>query len=141
MLAKISVTAACLVLALMVPALEINETHLLNPHWPSHARLHEAWQLLSNATLSMLCLWLAWTQAKARLASAIMLALTGSFLVAFIARATYGGSMQHTDGSELMMGGVNPAFGVMLATSVALAVGALWRRHEAPAKGRTMSQR
>jgi len=30
-----------------------------------------------------------------------MLALTGSFLVAFIVRETYGGSMQHADGSEL----------------------------------------
>ena len=57
-----------------------------------------------------------------------MLALTGSFLVAFIVRETYGGSLQHADGSELMIGGVNPAFGVMLATSVALSVGALWRR-------------
>jgi len=127
MLAKISVTAACLIFALVVPALEINETHLFNELWPAHARLHEAWQLLSNAALSILALWLAWANSKPRLASAIMLALTGSFLIALLARGVYGGSMQHTDGTELMVAGVNPASWVMAATSIALVVGLLPR--------------
>lgn len=125
MLAKISVAAACLILALVVPALEINETHLFNELWPAHARLHEAWQLLSNAVLSILALWLAWANSKPRLASAIMLSLTGGFLIALLARGAYGGSMQHTDGTELMIAGVNPASGVMAAASIALIAGLL----------------
>jgi hypothetical protein len=27
------------------PLLEANVAHVLNPEWPPHARLHEAWQL------------------------------------------------------------------------------------------------
>lgn len=121
MLARLSVSLAALVLGLVVPILEINETHLFNSQWPAHARLHEAWQLLANASLSLLCLWLVWKRSAERLASAIMLAATGSFVVAFIAQATYGGSMKHTDGSELLVAGVNPAFGVMLLASILLA--------------------
>lgn len=132
MVAKISVTAACLILALVVPVLEVNDTHLFNELWPAHARLHEAWQLLSNAALSFLCLWLAWASSKPRLASLIMLSLTASFIIAFVARGAYGGSMQHTDGTELMIAGFNPAIGAMAAASVALATGLLINR-EPPA--------
>ncbi len=121
MLARLSVSLAALVLGLVVPILEINETHLFNSQWPAHARLHEAWQLLANASISLLCLWLVWKRSAERLASAIMLAATGSFVVVFIAQATYGGSMKHTDGSELLVAGVNPAFGVMLLASILLA--------------------
>jgi hypothetical protein len=121
MLARLSVSFAALILGLVVPILEINDTHLFNSLWPAHARLHEAWQLLANISLSLLALWLAWRGSAERLASAIMLAATGSFVVAFIAQAAYGGSMRHTDGSELMVAGVNPAFGVMLLASILLA--------------------
>lgn len=120
MLARLSVSLAAVVLGLVVPILEVNETHLFNSLWPAHARLHEAWQLLANATLSLLCLWLAWARSAERLASAIMLATTGAFLVAYILQGTYGGSMKHTDGSELLVAGVNPAFGVMLLASILL---------------------
>ncbi len=123
--ARISVTAACLIFAVLIPALEINDTHLLNELWPAHARLHEAWQLLSSAALSILCLWLVWKETRPRLASVIMLSLTGSFVIAYVARGMYGGSMLHTDGTQLMIAGTNPAIGVMVVASVALVAGLL----------------
>lgn len=98
---------------------------LLNELWPAHARLHEAWQLLSSAALSILCLWLVWKETRPRLASVIMLSLTGSFVIAYVARGMYGGSMLHTDGTQLMIAGTNPAIGVMVVASVALVAGLL----------------
>ena len=48
--------------AIIVPVLELNDTHLTNPHWPEHARLHEAWQLLTNALIVLLAAWLIATR-------------------------------------------------------------------------------
>lgn len=81
--------------------------------------------MLSSAALSILCLWLVWKETRPRLASVIMLSLTGSFVIAYVARGMYGGSMLHTDGTQLMIAGTNPAIGVMVVASVALVAGLL----------------
>ncbi|MFZ5669218.1 MAG: hypothetical protein ACOY4K_06975 [Pseudomonadota bacterium] len=120
MFGRVSVSCAAFVLGVLIPLLEVNGTHLFNSQWPAHARLHEAWQLLTNSALSLICLWLAWGRSAERLASAILLASTGSFLVAFALRGAYGGSMKHADGSELLVAGTNPAFGIMVLISLLL---------------------
>lgn len=121
MFRKVAVTAACVVLAAVVPALEINATHLLNPQWPSHARLHEAWQVLTNAGLAVACLWLTWIEGRTRLAALVMLIVCLSFLAAVFAAPVYGGSMQHADGTELTFAGVNAAAAVMFGITAGLA--------------------
>lgn len=40
---KLLVTIGILFYALAVPLLEINATHVFNPEWVPHARLHEVW--------------------------------------------------------------------------------------------------
>ena len=62
----ISVLLTSLVFGLLIPILEINQTHLFNSEWPSHARLHEAWQLITNTAISALALYLAWTGKRQR---------------------------------------------------------------------------
>ena len=57
---KTSIALHAIIFIILVPFLEISDTHLLNPDWPAHARLHEAWQLLTNASLSALALLLVW---------------------------------------------------------------------------------
>jgi hypothetical protein len=127
---KAVISAVCLVLAVGVPVLELNATHLFNPQWPSHARLHEAWQLLGNGGLALISLYLALAAGRDRLAGAIMLSLTGAFLVAYAVSGLYGGSMLHTDGTELAVGGVNAAVLVMLAASAAL-IAVVWPKRTA----------
>lgn len=114
------ITAGALVLGLLVPVLELNATHLLNPEWPGHARLHEAWQLASNAALSAVCLWLAWKQGETRLAAGLQFCLVGGFLLAHGLSASYGGTMRHSDGTELAVLGMNVAVLVMLVLAAAL---------------------
>lgn len=118
---KILLTLAVLVFALVVPILEVGETHVFNPLWPEHARLHEVWQLLTNSALGAVCLWLAWGQGRVRLASGLALLVTGGFLASFALASTYGGSMRHTDGSEIAVAGVNAGVLVMVAASMILA--------------------
>ena len=93
MLAKILLTIGILVYAVAVPLLEINATHVFNPEWPPHARLHEVWQLASNSMLGVLALWLTWRKHEVLLPALLATAVMGGFLFAWLASDLYGGSM------------------------------------------------
>lgn len=117
---KIIITLAAIVIGIVVPYLEINHTHVFNPHWPSHARLHEVWQLITNTCISGLCLWLAWRENLTRLSATIMLMIVGSFMIAFLISKYYGGSMLHSDGTQLAVFGINVAVIIMAGLLIAL---------------------
>lgn len=104
----------------LVPILEIGPTHVFNPDWPGHARLHEVWQLLANGVLAALAIWLSAARNQSRLASLIGLVLNGSFLAAVLLSPVYGGTMRHSDGTELAVGGINLAVVVMAAGTTGL---------------------
>lgn len=126
------VLTLCLVpVGLLVPILEIGPTHVFNPDWPGHARLHEVWQLAANSGLSLLCLWLAWGAGRVRLASGIALVLTASFLLSFLLAPLYGGTMRHSDGTELMVAGMNSAVAIMLLATAGL-IFILWATRGKP---------
>lgn len=105
---------------LLTPILEIGPTHVFNPDWPGHARLHVVWQLTTNSALALLCLWLAWRRGQTRLAAIIALIVTGGFLVAFALSQFFGGTMRHSDGSEMTVAGVNIAVILMALATVGL---------------------
>ncbi len=56
------------------------------------------------------------------MAALLGLLVTAGFLIAYALRRSYGGSMRHTDGSELMVFGINSAVLTMLAATIALAI-------------------
>lgn len=86
------VLATALVMAVGIPVLEINDSHLFNPDWPPHARLHEAWQLGTNAWLALTAVWLAFKGLR-RLASGLALLIVAPLLIAYALRSGFGGSM------------------------------------------------
>src|SRR5690606_21484593 len=104
------------------PIFEINASHVFNPQWPPHARLHEVWQLASNCALGAFSLWLVWFRSEIRLSSLITLFVTGGFLLAYALRDHYGGSMVLSDGSEKMILGLNLG---LFAYSLAITLAAL----------------
>ena len=108
MLDRILMTVGIVLYAVAVPYLEINATHVFNPDWVAHARLHEVWQLATNSVLGLLCLWWVWGPPRRRvLPSLVALSVTGGFLFANVIQGLYGGSMVHPDGSEKLALGVN----------------------------------
>ncbi len=119
-LATASVALSAIIFSALIPALEINATHLTNPQWPEHARLHEAWQILTNAALSLLALGCVWTTRAPRIGVSIALIICLSFLTAWAFGNTYGGSMLHTDGTQMAVGGLNIAVIVVLLVSTLL---------------------
>lgn len=130
---KLAATACLAVVGLLVPMLEINATHLLNPSWPAHARLHEAWQLATNTALSVWAIYLVW-RGPMRTACLIGLLLTGGFLLAWVTRSAYGGSMAGTSTAGATIAGADAAALVMGFAFVTLLVivnmsplGSIWK--------------
>ncbi|WP_110970090.1 hypothetical protein [Pseudomonas huaxiensis] len=107
MIAKLLVTIGVVFYAVLVPVLEINDTHVFNQAWAPHARLHETWQLFTNTAIGVYSVWLVWVREDLKLASLLTLFVTGGFLMAYWLRDGYGGSMVLTDGSENMILGIN----------------------------------
>lgn len=50
------------VTSIVIPvAVDFNDTHLFNPDWPGHARLHDAMSFLMSMGLGAGALWLIWS--------------------------------------------------------------------------------
>ena len=82
---KFLLTFGFVLYGMVVPWLEINETHVFNPEWVAHARLHEVWQLFTNSLLGVFAMWRLWGSNNDRyLPSVIALLITGGFLVAYM---------------------------------------------------------
>ncbi len=104
---KTLITFSIILYAIVVPFLEINATHVFNPDWTPHVKIHEVWQLITNSSIGLLCLWLIWVKNKTTISAILSLLITGGFLLAFILKELYGGSMQYLDGSEKTLLGIN----------------------------------
>ncbi len=104
---KATITFSIILYAIAVPVLEINSTHVFNPDWTPHVRIHEVWQLITNSSIGLLCLWLVWIKKETFVSSILSLLITGSFLLAFILKDYFGGSMKYLNGSEKALLGVN----------------------------------
>ncbi|WP_431160366.1 hypothetical protein [Flagellimonas beolgyonensis] len=104
---KYIITFSILLYAVAVPILEINDTHVFNPDWTPHVRIHEVWQLITNSGIGLLCLWLIWVKKETKISTLLSMLITGGFLLAFALKELYGGSMKYLDGSEKTLFGIN----------------------------------
>ena len=104
---KVIITFCVFLYALVVPFLEINDTHVFNPDWTPHAKIHEVWQLITNSTIGILCLWLVWLKKEIKLSTLLSMLVTGGFLLAYLLQDLYGGSMKYLNGSEKTILGIN----------------------------------
>jgi len=107
MIQKILVTFCIVLYAVGVPYLEISSTHVFNPDWTPHVRIHEVWQLTTNVCIGILCLWLIWAKDRVIHSALLSMFITGGFLFAFALKGFYGGSMIYLDGSEKTILGLN----------------------------------
>jgi len=104
---KYIITFSIALYAIAVPFLEINNTHVFNPDWTPHVRIHEVWQLITNSGIGMFCLWLVWIKKDITISAVTSMLVTGGFLLAYILKGLYGGSMKYLDGSEKTIFGIN----------------------------------
>ena len=57
---KIIFTILCSITIAIPSIMDLNKTHMTNPHWTPHARLHWAIQYLSITVIQCLALYLLW---------------------------------------------------------------------------------
>ncbi|MBI2379456.1 MAG: hypothetical protein HYV16_01685 [Gammaproteobacteria bacterium] len=107
MISKLLASVAISLYAFAVPVLEINSSHVFNPDWVAHARLHEVWQLLTNTWLGLYSLWRLWFRRDLDSAVLLSLLVAVSFFFAYELRGIYEGSMVHSDGTERLVLGSN----------------------------------
>lgn len=104
---RLIITFSILLYAIVVPFMEINATHVFNPNWTPHVRIHEVWQLITNSGIGLFSIWLVWGKNETKISAILSLLVTGGFLVAFMLQEFYGGSMKYLDGSEKQLLGIN----------------------------------
>ncbi len=91
--AQVVASVSIAIYAISVPLLEINDSHVFNPEWPPHARLHEVWQLIANSSIGAFCLWRVWARSDVRLPAVLATCILGGFLGAWWLQDLYGGAM------------------------------------------------
>ena len=85
-------TSLCLILAGMGPLLlDIGDTHLFNPNWDEHSRVHEVWRLATNVMIAFLGLYLIWKMNMHSIASLLSLCMILGFMISVITMPFYNG--------------------------------------------------
>ena len=85
-------TTLCLLAGGILPVLvDVNPSHLLNPDWDSHARVHEAWRLSTNFLIFLLALFLLWNKSMEKLAGLLSLCIHLGFVIGTSLMPLYGG--------------------------------------------------
>lgn len=119
MIPKVLISICVLVFALVVPMLEINESHVFNQEWTPHARFHEVWQLTTNISIGLLCLWLVWFRNQIRMASVLTIMVMGGVLFAHLIEGVYGGSILSGNISKTVLGIETAAFAAIVVVTLA----------------------
>ena len=85
-------TTLCLIGGGILPVLvDVNTSHLLNPDWDSHARVHEAWRLSTNFLVFSLGIFLLWSKDKEILGGLLSLSIHLGFIIGVLFMPLYGG--------------------------------------------------
>ena len=71
--------------------LDIGNTHLFNPDWDAHSRVHEVWRLSTNSLITILVLYLLWIKQREFLAALLSLCLIIGFWISVLLMPFYGG--------------------------------------------------
>jgi hypothetical protein len=95
-LGRLMMTLGTVVAGFLPLLVDLSPTHVLNPAWPAHARLHEVWLLATGSLLGLVALYFIWLYREKPRFGIAMGAVLGSVLLGgfFAASATaslYGG--------------------------------------------------
>lgn len=82
---------------------DFNETHATNPLWPPHARFHVVWQVLSQAGVSCVILYLLWAGSSDYFTHITLAAILNyiwcvSFYSTLASMSLFGGALKDVNG-------------------------------------------
>ena len=114
---------------------DLNASHVVNPDWPPHARLHVVWLISTNALVIGFALFTLWRGpaldwARFQLATLLSALVLAGFFVAGGTRSLYGGSFADDAGVPPLVGGAiegNLAGFTLMALWIAGTTAWAWR--------------
>lgn len=127
-IARILLSIPALHLVFVPPIADLNASHVLNPLWPGHARLHTVWLLTTTSLVSVVALWLLWRpvadhlRRAIRLAGALIGAVLAGFFVAGSTQALYDGSFTDPNGVGRTVAGLDANLAVFTLHAFLLTV-------------------
>ena len=87
------VTTMCLIIGGIVPIIvDTSSSHLFNPDWDAHARVHEAWRLSTNFLIFSLGIYLLWVKKNEVLSGLLSLCIHLGFVFSAVTMSLYGGA-------------------------------------------------
>ena len=141
LLARLALSALCVIQGATQLAIDTGRTHATNPTWVRHARFHVVWQSVTVAMLSGVELALLWLRCfppdQGFYLAAILTAVSPlAFFAAFITRRVFGSALSDPNGMRpLRLAIGNSTYSIDLnvvavsAASLALAAIVLIYRH------------
>ena len=85
-------TTICLLLGTILPLIvDTGSTHLLNPDWDAHSRVHEVWRLSTNIFTAVIGLYLLWASNYLLLPALLSSCIVLGFFSAIFTMSLYGG--------------------------------------------------
>ena len=112
-IARTLLTACAGFLAIIPPLADLDASHVLNPNWTPHARLHTVWLISTTSLVALVALWQLWRPAGGDLRRAIRLAGTligavlAGFFIAGATRGLYGGAFADPNAAAGTVAGLN----------------------------------
>ena len=106
MLGRILITLATLLYGIAPLFADLNATHVLNPEWTPHSRVHMVWLLGTNSSIAALALWLLWSRAQRVLAAILGLCVMAGFWIAVATSPLYGGALSDARGIDTKILGI-----------------------------------
>ena len=87
------ITTLCLIVGGIIPIIvDIGPSHLLNPDWDAHARVHEVWRLSTNFLIFGLGIYLLWVKKNEVLPAFLSLCIHLGFVFSASTMSLYGGA-------------------------------------------------
>ena len=87
------ITTLCLIVGGIVPIIvDISSSHLFNPDWDAHARVHEVWRLSTNFLIFGFGIYLLWVKKNEVLPACLSLCIHLGFVFSAATMSLYGGA-------------------------------------------------
>ena len=128
MISRILITLATLLYGIAPLFADLNATHVLNPAWTPHSRVHMVWLLGTNSCIAAVALWLLWFRAQLVLSAILGFCVMAGFWIAVATSSLYGGALSDARGIDtktLGMEGNVLVFGII---TIMLAAGIVMKR-------------
>ncbi|MEO0548414.1 MAG: DUF6640 family protein [Pseudomonadota bacterium] len=125
---KILISVVTLIYGIVPAIADINETHLLNPEWSPHARVHGAWFLFFGGSMAMMSLFFLWVKDWIYIPCFVGLMFVSGFWVAVLLAPLYGGSLTDPNGIQSKVLGLDGNVFTFSIVTVILLSTLVWKR-------------